>query len=182
MHTAAEPCFKKRVPCRLQITGGSHAGMVLNVSRGGLFVQTTAGASPGEAVHLELAPGEGEPLALDARVVWRRVVAPHLRTVTDREGRRIAMSRNGEIGVFDASGRERERHPVVYGAHVKVADGEAVKVGDTLLEWDPFANPILAEVGGRVKFGDIVEGSTMQEQVDEFTGLSSKTRWTVWVR
>ena len=99
----------------------------------------------------------------------------NLRTVTDREGRQIAMSRNGEIGVFDSSGRERERHPVVYGAAGEGrATGRAVRVGDTLLEWDPFANPILADVGGRVKFGDIVEGGTMQEQVDEFTGLSSK--------
>jgi hypothetical protein len=55
--------------------------MVLNVSRSGLFVQTTAGASPGDAVHLELALGRAE-LPLDARVVWRRVVAPHLRTVS----------------------------------------------------------------------------------------------------
>ena len=43
-----------------------------------------------------------------------------------------------------------------------------------LVEWDPFANPILAEAAGTVKFGDIIEGATMQEQVDEFTGLSSK--------
>jgi hypothetical protein len=55
--------------------------MVLNVSRSGLFVQTTAGASPGDAVHFELALGSAE-LPVDARVVWRRVVAPHLRTVS----------------------------------------------------------------------------------------------------
>ena len=114
-----------------------------------------------EASHAEAA-AEGE------------VRYAHMRTVTDREGRKIAMSRNGEIGVFDSTGRERERHPVVYGAHVKVEDGAQVKVGDVLLEWDPFANPILADQGGVVKFGDIVEGATMQEQVDEFTGLSSK--------
>jgi DNA-directed RNA polymerase subunit beta' len=148
----------------------------------------------GEAVGVIAAQSIGEPgTQLTMRTfhiggtATRRVEASHseaaaegevryanLRTVTDREGRQIAMSRNGEIGVFDSSGRERERHPVVYGAHVKIADGSAVRVGDTLLEWDPFANPILADVSGRVKFGDIVEGSTMQEQVDEFTGLSSK--------
>jgi DNA-directed RNA polymerase subunit beta' len=148
----------------------------------------------GEAVGVIAAQSIGEPgTQLTMRTfhiggtATRRVEASHseaaaegevryasLRTVTDREGRQIAMSRNGEIGVFDASGRERERHPVVYGAQVKVADGAQVRVGDTLLEWDPFANPILADVGGRVKFGDIVEGGTMQEQVDEFTGLSSK--------
>jgi DNA-directed RNA polymerase subunit beta' len=98
----------------------------------------------------------------------------NLRTVTDREGRQIAMSRNGELGLFDASGRERERYPVVYGAHVKVASGQRVSAGDMLIEWDPFANPILADAGGIAKFGDIIEGSTMKEQVDEFTGLSSK--------
>jgi DNA-directed RNA polymerase subunit beta' len=94
--------------------------------------------------------------------------------VEDREGRQIAMNRNGHIGIFDASGREREHHPVVYGAHVKVRDGEHVTPGTMLLEWDPFANPILSEASGTVKFGDIVEGATMREQVDEFTGLSSK--------
>jgi DNA-directed RNA polymerase subunit beta' len=98
----------------------------------------------------------------------------NLRTVEDRQGRRIAMNRNGYLGVFDANGREREHYPVVYGAHVRVQDGESVKPGTMLLEWDPFANPILSEESGTVKFGDIVEGATMREQVDEFTGLSSK--------
>jgi DNA-directed RNA polymerase subunit beta' len=97
-----------------------------------------------------------------------------LRTVENREGNHVVMSRNAEIAVFDASGRERERHPVVYGALVRVTDGEHVKPGTTLVEWDPFANPILAEMGGVAKYGDIVEGATMREQVDEFTGLSSK--------
>ncbi len=97
-----------------------------------------------------------------------------VRTVEDRSGRRIAMNRNGEIAVVDATGRERERHPVVYGAHVLVGDGEPVKIGAVLLEWDPFANPILSEVAGTIKFGDIIEGGTMAEQVDEFTGMSSK--------
>jgi DNA-directed RNA polymerase subunit beta' len=98
----------------------------------------------------------------------------NLRTVEDRRGQQIAMNRNGAIGIFDPSGREREHYPVVYGAHVKVKDGESIKPGVMLLEWDPFANPILTEQSGIVKFGDIVEGATMREQVDEFTGLSSK--------
>jgi DNA-directed RNA polymerase subunit beta' len=98
----------------------------------------------------------------------------NLRTLRDREGRLIAMNRNGEIGIFDPSGRERERYPVAYGAHIRVEDNQNVAAGAVLCEWDPFANPILTEQSGRIKFGDIVEGSTMQEQVDEFTGLSSR--------
>ena len=98
----------------------------------------------------------------------------NLRVIEDRDGRRIAMNRNGELGLFDASGRERERYPVAYGAAIKIEDGASVAPGDILCEWDPFANPILSESGGVVQFADIVEGATMQEQVDEFTGLSSR--------
>jgi DNA-directed RNA polymerase subunit beta' len=98
----------------------------------------------------------------------------NVRTVTNARGQRIAMSRNGEIGIYDASGHEREKHPVVYGAQVRVDEREHVTTGQVLLEWDPFSNPILSEVSGTVKFGDILEGVTMREQVDEFTGLSSK--------
>jgi DNA-directed RNA polymerase subunit beta' len=148
----------------------------------------------GEAVGVIAAQSIGEPgTQLTMRTfhiggaATRRVEASHhestsegivrysnLRTVRDRDGRAIAMNRNGELGIFDASGRERERYPVTYGAHIKVEDGQAVKPGSVLCEWDPFANPILTEQGGTVKLEDIVEGSTMQEQVDEFTGLSSR--------
>ena len=92
----------------------------------------------------------------------------------DRQGRQIASNRHGEIVIYDTSGHERERHPVAYGAWVRVEDGAETKAGEVLLEWDPFANPILAEVQGSAKFGDILEGSTMREQVDEFTGMASK--------
>ncbi|MCZ6784562.1 MAG: DNA-directed RNA polymerase subunit beta', partial [Proteobacteria bacterium] len=98
----------------------------------------------------------------------------NIRLVRNPSGAVISMSRNGELGIIDASGRERERHSVVYGAEIKVEDGQQVKPGEVLLQWDPFASPILAEVSGTIKYGDITEGMTMQEQVDEFTGMSSK--------
>ena len=98
----------------------------------------------------------------------------NMSTIRDKHGSIIVMNRNAEIAVIDATGRERERYPVVYGATVRVEDGEHVKAGQLVHEWDPFQNPILANTKGVVKFGDIVEGSTMQEQVDEFTGLSRK--------
>ena len=90
------------------------------------------------------------------------------------------MNRNGEVHVLDEQGRSRGKYPVPYGAHIKVEDGSRVqgpkdqKRGDLIAEWDPFSIPILAEVDGTVKFGDIIEGKTMQEQVDEVTGLSRK--------
>ena len=103
------------------------------------------------------------------------VVSFHnVRTVVDRSGATVSMSRNGELSISDSSGREKERHAIVYGAEIKVTEGQQVKAAALLLEWDPFASPILADQGGLVKLGDLVEGSTVQEQVDEFTGVSSK--------
>ncbi|MBE0617408.1 MAG: DNA-directed RNA polymerase subunit beta', partial [Proteobacteria bacterium] len=98
----------------------------------------------------------------------------HLQTVTTADGRIVAMNRNGEVAVLDAEGREREKYPVVYGANLKVADGGAVQSGQLLAEWDPYTNPMLTEASGRVKFGDVHEGVTMREQLDEVTGMSRK--------
>jgi DNA-directed RNA polymerase subunit beta' len=86
----------------------------------------------------------------------------------------IVMNRHGEVVLVDDTGREREHHRLVYGAMLKVNEGDKVKAGQLLAEWDAFAVPILSEVGGIVKFGDIVEGVTMTEKLDEVTGLSRK--------
>ncbi len=98
----------------------------------------------------------------------------NLNTVKSKDGNFVVMNRNGEIHVLDEQERSRGKYPVPYGAHLKVPDKSTVKKGDLLAQWDPFSIPILAEVDGVVKFGDIIEGKTMQEQVDEVTGLSRK--------
>ena len=103
-----------------------------------------------------------------------RVKFIKLNLVKDREGDLVVMNRNGEVSIIDDSGRERERYSIVYGAHLKVADGDFVKAGTRIAEWDPFYTPIVTEVPGKVKFGDIIEGRTMQERLDEVTGFSSK--------
>ncbi len=98
----------------------------------------------------------------------------NLNTVTTREGDLVVMKRNGEVHVLDEQKRSRGKYILSYGAHLKVTDNSAVKKGQLIAEWDPFSIPILAEVDGTIKFDDIIEGKTMQEQVDEVTGLSRK--------
>jgi hypothetical protein len=99
MHAATDPRFKKRVPCRLRVPAGAGSGMVLNVSRGGLFVQTSAAASPGETVHIDLGVDAAAPLGVDACVVWRRVVGAHLRSVsTGGFGARIQYAPDAWFG------------------------------------------------------------------------------------
>jgi len=99
-------------------------------------------------------------------------------TVEGREGDRVVMNRNGEVAIVDfpeeGRERERERYPIVYGAKLKKVDGAKVKGGEMIAEWDPYTIPILTEAAGTVKFGDILEGVTMEEKVDERTGLSTK--------
>ncbi|TWJ13198.1 DNA-directed RNA polymerase subunit beta' [Geobacter argillaceus] len=98
----------------------------------------------------------------------------NINSVVNAEGHHIVMNRNGELAIVDDTGRERERYAILYGAKIKAAPGAPVKAGESLAEWDPYTMPILTEVSGRVKFGDIVESVTMEEQLDEVTGLSRK--------
>jgi DNA-directed RNA polymerase subunit beta' len=91
-----------------------------------------------------------------------------------QDGTVVVMNRHGELVVMDDTGREREHHRLVYGAVLKAEDGDRVKGGTIVAEWDPFATPILTEKGGVVKYGDLVEGVTVIEKVDEVTGLSRK--------
>ena len=97
-----------------------------------------------------------------------------LKTVENRDGLQVVMNRNGSIAITDEKGRERERNKVIYGARLRVTDDQMVNRESLLAEWDPYTIPIITEVSGRVKFGDIIEGLTMTEQVDEVTGLSRK--------
>jgi len=98
----------------------------------------------------------------------------NVRSILNREGVPVVMNRNGEIAIMDEAGREREIYSVIYGAKLRVEDGQAVKEGETLAEWDPYTIPILSEESGKIKYGDITEGDTMQESKDEVTGLSYK--------
>jgi DNA-directed RNA polymerase subunit beta' len=87
----------------------------------------------------------------------------------------VVMNRQGELVLVDDIGRERERYGLQYGARLMVPDGARVKASQLLAEWDPFAMPIVTEVSGYVKYGDIIDGVTMQESLDDITGLSRKT-------
>src|SRR5690348_9301710 len=100
----------------------------------------------------------------------------NLNHVESKDGTLVAMNRSGSVAVVDERGREKERYQVVYGARLRVKDGEQVKLGQLLAEWDPYTYAILTEIGGTVQFKDLQEGITLNEEVDEVTGLS---RWVV---
>src|SRR5438046_2587795 len=95
-----------------------------------------------------------------------------LQTVKSRKGERIAMNRNGSLTIRDNRGREAARYQIVYGAHIQVEDGQRVVQDQLLATWDPFTFAILTEVAGHVKYQDLKDGVTFDEEVDEVTGQS----------
>ncbi|AZI37256.1 DNA-directed RNA polymerase subunit beta' [Caenibius tardaugens NBRC 16725] len=95
-------------------------------------------------------------------------------TITDKRGRQLSLARNGEMAVIDAEGREREIHKVPYGTVLMFKEGDKVTAGDRLAEWDPFSLPIITEQSGVVKFQDLAEGKTMEERIDEATGIAQR--------
>lgn len=91
-------------------------------------------------------------------------------TVKNKEGLLVVMNRNGSIIIQDEEGRDREKHSVVYGAKLKVVDGQEIKKGEVFVEWDPYSSVILTDESGHVEFKDITMGLTVSEEVDEVSG------------
>ncbi len=89
-----------------------------------------------------------------------------LKVVTNDEGQKIVLARNGEVSLVDDKGREVEKYEVPAGAILKVNENDIVPAGGVLCEWDPHSIPILAETGGRVRFEDLVENQTMRSEKD----------------
>jgi DNA-directed RNA polymerase subunit beta' len=89
-----------------------------------------------------------------------------LKVVTNDEGQKIVLARNGEVALVDEKGREVEKYEVPAGAFLKVDENDKVAAGSVLCEWDPHSIPILAETGGKVRFEDLIEGQTMRSEKD----------------
>ena len=94
-------------------------------------------------------------------------------TVTAADGALISMSRNLALTV-QVDGKDREAYKVPYGARLRVKNGDKVKRGQRLAEWDPYTTPIITEVAGKVRFEDLVENFSFREEADEATGISNR--------
>jgi DNA-directed RNA polymerase subunit beta' len=101
--------------------------------------------------------------------------------VENEEGERVLLKRAGDIRIVDAKDRELDRYSlaggetgVEVGALVRVKDGQKVREGQILIKWDPHVIPILADIGGRVRFEDMVDEVTVREEVDSQTGVRRK--------
>jgi DNA-directed RNA polymerase subunit beta' len=94
-------------------------------------------------------------------------------SVQTPEGDLIVMSRNLMVTVT-VDGKDRESYKPPYGARLRVKNGDKVKRGQRLAEWDPYTTPIITEVGGTVRLEDLVDGLSVRDEADEATGISNR--------
>ncbi len=95
-------------------------------------------------------------------------------TAVNGDGHTVVMIRNMVVAVLDPDGTERAHHRVPYGARMHVKEGDKIKRGQRIAEWDPYTRPILTEVEGVVAFEDLVDGISMSEALDESTGIAKR--------
>jgi DNA-directed RNA polymerase subunit beta' len=103
-----------------------------------------------------------------------RVEFRNANLIVNRDGEQIVVGRNMQLVIIDDNGVERASYKLGYGTKVFPKEGDRVKRGDRLFEWDPYTLPIIAEKGGRVKFVDLISGISVREETDEATGMTQK--------
>ena len=92
-----------------------------------------------------------------------RVITSRMRTVVNSDGDKMVLGKSCQVGIVDEQGREREKYVLPSGARLLVDEGQEVKKGAPLAEWDPYMEPFIVDVSGTIKFKDIIEGKTVQE-------------------
>jgi len=97
----------------------------------------------------------------------------NLKTVINSQKEIVTVSRSGELGILDDSGREKERYKIPYGAIIKLEDGKSVDRGQNIVTWDPHTTPIITETAGIIEFEDFEDGISVENIVDELTGITS---------
>jgi DNA-directed RNA polymerase subunit beta' len=168
LHGVCSACYGRDLARGHQVNQGEAVGVIAAQSIGEPGTQLTM-----RTFHIGGAASRAAAVN-NIEIKSKGTVRLHnMKTVQHGSGHIVAVSRSGEITVLDDHGRERERYKVPYGAHISVMDGDAVEAGQIVANWDPHTHPVITEEAGKIRFVDIVEGVTVQAEVDEITGLSS---------
>ena len=162
-------CYGRDLARGTPVNMGEAVGVIAAQSIGEPGTQLTM-----RTFHIGGAAQRGAEQSAVEATVDSTVKLHNLSLVINSSGAPIVMSRNCEVGLLDANGRERARFRVPYGAKMIITDGATVVRGQKLAEWDPFTLPIITEREGKVEYADLIEGITLVERTDDVTGLTSK--------
>ena len=170
-------CESKRGVCKLCYGRNLGSGKMVEMGEAVGVIAAQSIGEPGTQLTMRTfhvggtASRVSDQSKLDAKTIGTlRYI--NLNTVRAKDKYLVAMNRSGSVAVIDDKGRERERYPIVYGAKLLIEDGGAVEIGTTIGSWDPYTYSIVTEIGGTIQFKDLQEGVTLNEEVDEVTGLS----------
>ncbi|MDH3627144.1 MAG: DNA-directed RNA polymerase subunit beta' [Acidobacteriota bacterium] len=159
-------CYGRNLATGREVESGEAVGVIAAQSIGEPGTQLTM-----RTFHIGGTARIDEQSGIEIRNAGQ-VYYENLKTVDNREGKPVAINRNGAVVIRDREGRERERYNIVYGAILEVRDGEHIESGTKLAEWDPYNFAILTDIAGTIEFHDIEAGVTMKEEVEEVSGLS----------
>jgi DNA-directed RNA polymerase subunit beta' len=161
-------CYGRDLARGTPVNIGEAVGVIAAQSIGEPGTQLTM-----RTFHIGGAAQVNEQSHLEA-VVDGKLVFQDMPTIVDARGRRLNMSRGAELLVVDDAGREGAVHKLPYGAVLLFGDGDAVRKGQRIAEWDPFTLPVITEQPGVVRYQDLVDGKTLVEQIDEATGIAQR--------
>ena len=162
-------CYGRDLARGIMVNAGEAIGVIAAQSIGEPGTQLTM-----RTFHIGGAVQHGTEQSTVEAALDAAVHIKNRNVVVNSQGAPVVMSRNAEIVLMDANGRERAHHRVPYGARLMVDEGQAVERGHKMAEWDPYTLPIITEREGTANYVDLIEGISMREIVDEATGISNK--------
>lgn len=167
-HGVCRECYGRDLARGHKVNVGEAVGVIAAQSIGEPGTQLTM-----RTFHVGgVAQSSASVAGVEAKINGVARLSSNIKTVTNQEGKLVAVSRSGELSVIDQNGHERERYKLPYGAIIHIQDGASVKQGQKLASWDPHTQPIVAEVDGFAAFYDFEEGVTVQSTSEASTGLT----------
>ena len=172
-HGVCKKCYGRNLATRKMVQKGEAVGVIAAQAIG----------EPGTQLTLRTfhAGGVAANAAANASIVAKndsRIELEEVRTVPfDEDGRECEMvvSRLGELRFVDVNTNiVLSTVNVPYGSSLYFKNGDVVKKGDKIAQWDPFNAVIVTEYAGTLKFHDVIEGITFRAETDETTGLTEK--------
>ncbi len=172
-------CQSRRGGCSLCYGRDLSSGHLVDVGEAVGVIAAQSIGEPGTQLTMRTfhfggtATHKVETSSVDSRFTGK-VQFVNIKSVVNRDGNRVVLSRNGEVRIVDADDKVRDAYPIVYGSLLSIADGDKISAGDKIGEWDPFSIPIIAEIPGKVRYVDLKEGRSLEEKVDDVTFLTRK--------
>jgi len=162
-------CYGRDLSRGTSVNMGEAVGVIAAQSIGEPGTQLTM-----RTFHIGGAAQRGAEQSIFESPIDGTVKVKNLQDVVNSEGVQIVLNRSTELTVIDSKGLEKFRNKVPYGARLYVSDGDKIKAGTKLCEWDPYTLPIITEKDGAANFVDLEENVAIQEVTDETTGLTSR--------